>query len=72
MALTLSRYIGQCILIQDDIKIKLVAAADGKASLSIEAPNDVSVDREEVRLLQEFKDAQTRIQVLERALQLSN
>jgi carbon storage regulator len=47
--LVLSRRVGERILIGDDIVIHVVAFRDGKVKLGIVAPDEVIVDREEVR-----------------------
>lgn len=47
--LVLGRKIGQKILIGDDITVTVVNADGGSASIGIDAPRDVPVDREEVR-----------------------
>jgi carbon storage regulator len=47
--LTLTREVGQKILIGDDIVLTVVSvAANGRVKLGIEAPRQVRIDREEV------------------------
>lgn len=48
----LSRRIGERIIIgtgEDEIIIELIDAADDYASIGIDAPRDVPIDREEIR-----------------------
>lgn len=47
--LTLTRRVGEVILIGDDIRIVLCSAEHGKAAIKIEAPREVAIDREELR-----------------------
>lgn len=48
--LVLSRNIHEKILIGDDIIVVVVGIrSDGRVKLGIEAPDDVAIDREEVR-----------------------
>ncbi len=48
--LIIERKIGESILIGDDIRITVVARRGAaRVSLSIEAPRNVSIDREEIR-----------------------
>jgi carbon storage regulator len=47
--LVLSRKIGQKILIGDDIVVEVVKVKGFGVMLGITAPDDVSIDREEVR-----------------------
>lgn len=49
MGLLLSRRAGQTILIGDDIRITVERIHMQKATLLVTAPDDVRVDREEVR-----------------------
>lgn len=46
--LTLSRYIGECVLIGDDIEVYLVDAGRGQAKLAIRAPRQVKIIRKEL------------------------
>lgn len=50
--LVLARYVNERIMIGDDIIITItdVNPLSGKVKVGIEAPNDIRVDREEVRL----------------------
>jgi carbon storage regulator len=50
--LVLARYVNERIMIGDDIVITItdVNPLSGKVKVGIEAPNDIRVDREEVRL----------------------
>lgn len=47
--LVLSRKVDEGIHIGDDVFIVVLGIMNGKVRLGIEAPNDVEVDREEVR-----------------------
>ena len=47
--LVLSRYLYESILIGDDIKVTVMDIRGDKIRLGIEAPDGVSVDRQEVR-----------------------
>jgi carbon storage regulator len=48
--MVLSRRIGESILIGDHVKVKVLATrSGGQVRLGIEAPQEVRVDREEVR-----------------------
>ena len=53
--LILMRKEGEIITIGEDIQIKVLAVQGGKVRLGIEAPKDVSVNREEVLLQPEKK-----------------
>ena len=57
--LILTRKIGEAIAVGDDIKIRLLEIKGGQVKIGIEAPNDVSVHREEVflRILEENRKA---------------
>jgi carbon storage regulator len=46
--LVLTRNVGEKIIIDDQIKVTVVAIKGGKVRLGIEAPDLVRVDREEV------------------------
>jgi carbon storage regulator len=48
--LVLTRKIGECIAINDDIKIVIVAIKGRQVRLGIEAPRDTQIHREEVYL----------------------
>ncbi|MDF2595978.1 MAG: carbon storage regulator CsrA, partial [Clostridia bacterium] len=48
--LALTRKIEETIIVNGNIKIKVLDIADGKVKLGIEAPKDVSIYREEVYL----------------------
>lgn len=49
MALSLTRRMGQRIMIGDDIIVTVVSMDRGQVKLDIEAPADVEIHREEVR-----------------------
>lgn len=58
--LTLTREVGQKILIGDDIVVTVVSvSANGRVRLGIEAPKNVRIDRQEVldRIRQENMDS---------------
>ena len=46
--LILSRKIGESIMIDDRIEVKVLEIIDGKIKIGIEAPKDVTVHRKEV------------------------
>lgn len=46
--LILSRKIGESIMIDDRIDVKVLEIVDGKIKLGIEAPKDVTIHRKEV------------------------
>jgi len=46
--LILSRKIGESIMIDDRIDVKVIEIVDGKIKLGIEAPKDVTIHRKEV------------------------
>ncbi len=46
--LVLSRKIGEKIVIGDDVKIVVLSLQANKVRLGIEAPKDISVNREEI------------------------
>lgn len=48
MALVLTRNLGESIMIGDNIKITLTKSDMGRAQIAIEAPEDVSIYREEI------------------------
>lgn len=58
--LTLTREVGQKIVIGDDVVVTVVSvSANGRVRLGIEAPRQVRIDREEVleRVRQENRDS---------------
>lgn len=48
--LVLSRRLGETLVIGDDIKITVLGIQGGQIRFGIDAPKDVQVDREEVRI----------------------
>lgn len=56
--LVLARALDQSIIIGDNIKITIVEVRGGKVRLGIDAPEDVSVHREEIYL--QIKEAEKR------------
>lgn len=46
--LVLSRKIGETIVIGDTIRITVVDVGQGRVKIGVQAPNNVSVDREEI------------------------
>lgn len=50
--LVLSRKVGERILIGDDVTVTVVRLSNGSVRLGIEAPRDMPVIREEVKLKQ--------------------
>ena len=57
--LVLTRKPGESILIGDGVRVTLVSSSGTHARIAIEAPNDVSIHREEVyeRIAQANRDA---------------
>lgn len=57
--LVLSRKVGESIVIDKDIRITVVAVANGRVKFGVNAPQGVSIDRDEVheRKLQEVGHA---------------
>lgn len=49
MALVLTRRIGEVLCIGDDVTVTVVSINRGQVRLAIQAPQSVSVDREEIR-----------------------
>lgn len=56
--LILTRRVGESIIINEDIKIAVVAINGRQTKIGIDAPKHVSVDREEMRRKIEIADAQ--------------
>lgn len=48
MALVLTRKVGESIMIGDEVTVTLVGIQGNQAKLSFNAPNDISIFREEV------------------------
>ncbi len=48
MALVLSRFEGQRIMVGDDIVITLISSRNGVAKIGVDAPKEIRVDREEI------------------------
>ena len=46
--LVLSRRIGEVIVIDGDIKVKVLGVQGNQVSLGFDAPDDVSINREEI------------------------
>lgn len=46
--LVLTRKIGQSIVINDNIRVVIVAIHGNKVRIAVEAPREVAVDREEI------------------------
>lgn len=57
--LVLNRKVGECIILDDNIKITLVQAQDGRAKIGIDAPLDVTILRKELydEVIKENKDS---------------
>lgn len=51
--LILTRRIGETIIIGNDIKVTVLGVKGGQVRIGVEAPNDVAVDREELRVRKE-------------------
>ncbi|HAI12649.1 MAG TPA: carbon storage regulator [Phycisphaerales bacterium] len=47
--LVLARKVGQDIIIGDDIIVRITAIKDGKALVGVQAPENIRVDRSEIR-----------------------
>lgn len=54
--LILTRRIGETIIIGNDIKVTVLGVKGGQVRIGVEAPNDVAVDREELRVRKEIND----------------
>lgn len=46
--LVLTRYLGESLVIGDNIKLKILNVNGGQVKLGIDAPKDISVYREEI------------------------
>ncbi len=59
--LVLNRRAGQTIVIDDDIRVTVVSTMNGSVRISVNAPNHISVDREEIweKKKKEDKNAKT-------------
>jgi carbon storage regulator len=55
--LVLARKVGEKILIGDDISVTVVRVAPGMVRIGIEAPNEMSIVREEIKEQRLKKDA---------------
>jgi carbon storage regulator len=55
--LVLSRKVGEHVCIGDDVRITVVSTGSNKVRIGIEAPDDVRVDRDEVRASKEKSKA---------------
>jgi carbon storage regulator len=59
--LVLSRKVGEAIVINDNIRITVVDIGQGRVKIGVHAPNNVSVDRQEIydkkQLERQFADA---------------
>jgi len=53
--LALTRRIGESLIIDGNIKVKLLSMGGGRVKLGIEAPQNITIDREEVILHQRQK-----------------
>ncbi len=56
--LILTRYKEQSIMIGDDINVKVLSVKGNQISLGIEAPDDVTIYREEIYQQNSDKDAE--------------
>lgn len=56
--LVLSRRVGEKILIGEDVELLVSSISGNKVRISIKAPRNVSVDREEVRKDKEVRSEQ--------------
>lgn len=54
--LILTRRIGETIIIGNDIKVTVLGVKGSQVRIGVEAPNDVAVDREELRVRKETND----------------
>ena len=46
--LVLTRYKGECLMIGDDVEVRIINTINGEVSIGIEAPRDIEVHREEI------------------------
>ncbi len=51
MALVLSRKVNESLIIDGDIKVTILAINRGQVRLACEAPEDVTIDREEIHII---------------------
>lgn len=68
--LILNRKIGESIILDDNIEIKILEIQDGKIKIGIEAPKDVNIVRKEIydQVIEENKkslETDERAQILE-------
>ena len=55
--LVLSRKPGESVCIGDDVRVTVVSTGSNKVRIGIEAPDDVPVDRHEIRVSKEKEKA---------------
>ncbi|MCK5227755.1 MAG: carbon storage regulator CsrA [Desulfobulbaceae bacterium] len=57
--LILARKVGEAIIVDDNIKVRVLEVKSGQVRLGVEAPDDIAVHREEIylRILEENKKA---------------
>lgn len=48
MGLIITRRIGESVIIGDDVKITVIGTRPGSVKLSVDAPREVAVNREEI------------------------
>ncbi|WP_194756164.1 carbon storage regulator CsrA [Aliidiomarina indica] len=58
--LILTRRIGETLIVNDDIKVTVLAINGSQVKIGIQAPADVSVHREEIYLRIQSEQARTR------------
>ena len=54
--LVLTRKVGEKLVIGNSIRISVVSIGPGRVKLGIEAPADVTIDREEIHERKQFED----------------
>jgi carbon storage regulator len=69
--LVLSRSLGESIVIDDQIHVRIVKISGGRVRLAVDAPREVSVDRKEVWARRQF-EATTLAEELDPASRVTN
>lgn len=68
--LVLTRKLNQTIIIQDNIRVKIIEVADGAVKIGIDAPREILIYREEV--FEEIQKENQRAAELPKGLDLSS
>lgn len=67
--LILSRKLNESILLGDDIRVKIISVDKGVVKLGIDAPNNVSILREELKVAVENSNKEASAQVDDAVMQ---